>query len=286
LTHRIVVCIITISYVENNYCEVCMSLLFDLAEIGFTEYEAKVYLALLHNHPATGYQLSKESGVPRSMVYESLKRLHRRGAALETVEGRSTLYRPLPPDLLLDKHEAEYRRRVDTLRDGLGDLYSTTADDRVWSISGWGSVIQYATYLLGEAKEEAFLVLTDDDLEALHAEVLEACGRAVAVNTLLTGQGELNCGRVVRHPPLESELQGLTKTLLVAVDDVEVLIASTGNHLETKATVTRNSDLVLIARQFVWMELFTQRVYAQLGPDLLDRLDPEDRRIFESLTGT
>ncbi|MCZ7670869.1 MAG: helix-turn-helix domain-containing protein [Chloroflexi bacterium] len=50
-----------------------------LNKIGFTEYEAKVYLALLREHPATGYQLSKESGVPRSMVYEALKRLHNRG---------------------------------------------------------------------------------------------------------------------------------------------------------------------------------------------------------------
>jgi Cd2+/Zn2+-exporting ATPase len=40
--------------------------------------------------------------------------------------------------------------------------------------------------------------------------------------------------------------------------------------------------MVLIARQFVWMELFTQRVYARLGPKLLAQLDPDDRRIFES----
>ena len=69
-----------------------MDLLADLTKIGFTEYEAKVYLALLREYPATGYQLSKESGVPRSMVYEALKRLHGRGAALETVEDRATLY--------------------------------------------------------------------------------------------------------------------------------------------------------------------------------------------------
>jgi len=36
-----------------------------------------------------------------------------------------------------------------------------------------------------------------------------------------------------------------------------------------------------IARQFVWMELFTQRISTRLGAELLDRLDPEDRKIFE-----
>jgi hypothetical protein len=50
-------------------------LLNDLNAIGFTEYEAKVYLALLKEHPSTGYQISKMAGIPRSMVYEALGRL-------------------------------------------------------------------------------------------------------------------------------------------------------------------------------------------------------------------
>jgi Cd2+/Zn2+-exporting ATPase len=57
-----------------------MELLDDLNALGFTEYEAKVYLALLKDHPATGYQLSKQAGIPRSMVYEALGRLDVRGA--------------------------------------------------------------------------------------------------------------------------------------------------------------------------------------------------------------
>jgi Cd2+/Zn2+-exporting ATPase len=44
------------------------------------------------------------------------------------------------------------------------------------------------------------------------------------------------------------------------------------------------TNLVLIALQFVWMKLFTQRIYAQLGPDLLKRLDPAAGQIFENLS--
>ena len=263
-----------------------MSLLSKLVQIGFTEYEAKVYLALLETNPATGYQLSKESGVPRSMVYEALKRLHGRGAALETVEGRATLYRPLPPDVLLDRHSAELGRLVDYLRDGLGELFTTTVDDRVWSIHGRSTTLSYALQLIREAQKELFLVFTDADLTAFHDEIVAACARGVAVNTLLTGEGQLEYGRVAYHPPLESELQGLTTTLLVAADDTEVLIASERPRQNTTATVTRNADIVVIARQFVWMELFAQRIYTQLGADLLERLDPEDQQIFNSLTGT
>lgn len=260
-----------------------MDLLEQLARIGFTEYEAKVYLALLTENPATGYQLSKRSGVPRSMVYETLSRLHARGLVLETVEGRATLYRPLPPHTFLDQHQSEHEQLVDSLRVGLEELYKSVADDRVWTIRGRRPALTYASQLIREAEQITFLVLTDDDLEILRDDIIAACERGVEANVLLTGKGNLECGRVAHHPPLESELQGLTGMLLVAVENGEVLIASTSVRQEMRATITRNPDLVLIARQFVWMELFTQRIYARLGPELLGKLDDEDRQIFESL---
>jgi Cd2+/Zn2+-exporting ATPase len=261
--------------------KVTVDLLAKLVAVGFTEYEAKVYMALLQEYPSTGYQLSKKSGVPRSMVYEALGRLHARGAVLETVEDRSTLYRPLPPDVLLDHHELEHRRLISELRDGLPRLYTSREEDRVWTVSGRASVLSYAAQMIRQAEREVYLVLGDDDVEPLYEEIAGACERGLSVSTLLTGDADLDCGQVARHPPLESELQELTDTLVVIVDGHEALITS--EDLETTATITRNRNLVLIARQFVWMELFTQRIYARLGSDLLAHLDPEDRQIFESL---
>lgn len=258
-----------------------MELLAKLVAAGFTEYEAKTYLALLHDYPATGYQISKQAGVPRSMVYEALGRLHARGAVLETSDGRATLYRPLPPDVLLDQHEQRHQSLMAELREGLEKIYTTRAEDRVWSISRRRSVLSYASQMICQARDEAYLLLADSELEALRDDLSEACARGVEVSTLLTGQGELGCGRVARHAPLESELQELTDTLMVVADGGEVLIARTDT--ETRATITRNPNLVLIARQFIWMELFAQRVYTSLGADLLARLQAEDRAIFESL---
>jgi Cd2+/Zn2+-exporting ATPase len=259
-----------------------MDLQKKLMKIGFTEYEAKVYLAMLSLYPATGYQLSKESGVPRSMVYEALKRLHAKGAALETMEGRATLYRPLPPQALLAKHAEDVNRLIGDLRAELTALYENEIDNRVWTIQGDSAVTTYAAKLITEAQEELYLVLTDDVLADLSPEIVAAHDRGVDLNVLLTGESRLDLGRVAYHPPLESELQDLTKTVVVVADGSEVLIGGTESHEKKLATVTRNADLVMIARQFVWMEMFTQRIYSRLGSDLLARLDPEDRQIFES----
>jgi len=141
------------------------------------------------------------------------------------------------------------------------------------------SVLAYAAQMLQRASREVLLVLADPDLEAVRAEIEQTCARGLAVSTLLTGSASLDCGQVARHPPLESKLQGLTGMPVVVADRDEALIAST--DADMSATITSNRNLVLIARQFVWMELFTQRISTRLGAELLDRLDPEDRKIFE-----
>ena len=259
-----------------------MDLLMEgLVTAGFTEYEAKTYLSLLRDYPATGYHLSKESGVPRSMVYEALGRLHARGAVLESTDGRVTQYRPLPPDVLLDQHEQEHRRLISALRQGLCKLYTAQEDDRVWSIGRRRSVLSYAAQMISQAQSEIYLVLTDPDIEELYKYIRGACDRGVKVSALLTGEAELDCGQIARHSRRESELQELTGTLIVVIDRQEALIAQSDE--ETRATITRNPNLVLIARQFVWMELFAQRIYGRLGPDLLANLAPEDRQVFDSL---
>ncbi len=255
-----------------------MHLLDQLSALGLTEYEAKVYLALLSEHPATGYQISKSSGVPRSMVYEALGRLEARGAALKSEEEKATLYRPVSPAVLLDRYEREARERAEQLRAELMPLYNRQESGRLWNFSGRREALAYAGELIAGAQHELMLVLTDADVEALRELLAEAHARGVALGVILTGNAPFALGQVVRHPKRETELHQMEETLIVVADEREFLIAS--GHLVTTATVTTNQNMVLIARQFIWMELFAQRIFARLGPDLLARLSPEDQQVL------
>ena len=46
-----------------------------LQELGFSEYEACAYQALLQQNPVTGYELAKVSGIPRPNIYPILQKL-------------------------------------------------------------------------------------------------------------------------------------------------------------------------------------------------------------------
>lgn len=252
-----------------------------LQAIGFSENEAKTYLALLREHPATGYQVGKNSGVPRSIVYEVLSRLHARGAVLESIEGRATLYRPLDPEILLNEHQHAIRSLIENLKPELKSLYANQSGHKTWTILDRETIFAYARQMLHEAKQEVFLVINDDHYAVLGSALQELHQNGIDLNILATGEAPIGFGTLAYHPPLESEMQGLTNTLVVLTDQSEVLIADTADS--PSATITANPNLIMIARQFIWMEFFTQRIYAQIGDDLLDRLDPADREIFQSM---
>ena len=42
----------------------------NLKELGFSQYEATCYMALVSEHPLNGSQLSKKSGIARSRIYD------------------------------------------------------------------------------------------------------------------------------------------------------------------------------------------------------------------------
>lgn len=78
---------------EDNILEV-------LKNLNFTEYEAKAYLTLLEESPLTGYAVAKNSGVPRSKIYEVLDSLAMRGDILIS-HGNTQQYVPIPAKELI-----------------------------------------------------------------------------------------------------------------------------------------------------------------------------------------
>ena len=65
-----------------------------------------LYLKLLEEFPLNGYTLSKNSGIPRSRIYEVLKNLIDKQMVFEQAEEKNKLYYPVEPDLFIKKLKA------------------------------------------------------------------------------------------------------------------------------------------------------------------------------------
>ena len=95
-----------------------ISMIAQLREFGFTESEAKVYVALLEGGAVSGYEASKLSGVARSKIYTILEALIQRGAVLSSSDGRATLYRAESPAHLAVRRDGSGAAQPRTRRRG------------------------------------------------------------------------------------------------------------------------------------------------------------------------
>lgn len=74
----------------------------DLEQLGLTEGESKVYLALITIGSSSVGKIVKESGVAYSNIYEILNRLIEKGIASFIIKGKTKYFQPISPSNLLD----------------------------------------------------------------------------------------------------------------------------------------------------------------------------------------
>ena len=171
-----------------------------LQDLNFSEYEAKAYIALVQSSPATGYQVSKDSGVPRSMVYEVLNKLVARGAAVSSPAERTTLYAPVRPDELLDRLRHEFEVQLDAARHALAALSESRQMDYVWNIEGSENILAKARDMIDGAEGQVHVGMLPETLPALRDSLLRAVGRSVDVIINTTAPISLPDVRVVVTP--------------------------------------------------------------------------------------
>jgi predicted transcriptional regulator len=197
-----------------------------LVRTGFSEYEAKVYVALQRVSPATGYQVAKESGVPRSTIYEVLGKLIARGAVVTQSFGDLVRYAPVPPDLLLDRMRHEFEDTLDELSDGFKRVAATpVAPGQTWNIAGRENVLARAREMIERAHTEVAVAVGDDDqLDDLVTWLQQAKARKLAVTIVSPVPYGAEGLTVSVHRQGERLRHALGHGLTLVVDGHEALI--------------------------------------------------------------
>jgi sugar-specific transcriptional regulator TrmB len=252
-----------------------------LVQIGFSEYEAKAYVALLRESPVTGYQLSKLSGVPRSMIYEVVGKLTARGAAMTLRTGGSTKYAPIPAAEFFDQLHREHEELIDSLKDDLTAFASAPNLDYVWNIEGHENMMAKAMEMIDQAETRVYLALLPATFPALQSALGEAIERGVRVVIYTTTDLDLPGAQVVVARVTEQTLgQARGLGLILVIDGEEVLVGEWLTATQARASWTSSPLLVFIAEHHLRTDLYLPQVLALLGDRALDIIQKEDRDLF------
>jgi len=252
-----------------------------LVRLGFSEYEAKAYIALLSKSPVSGYELSKQSGVPRSMIYEVLGKLTSRGAAMTLRTGGAKKYAPVPATEFLNQLQREHDGLVLELKNELTALASTPDMEYVWNIEGHENIIARAIEMIDQASNQIYLALFPASYSDLQVALMSAVNRNVRVVVYTTGDIELPGSEIaVARVAQEALGQAPGLGLILVIDGEEVLIAEWLARSKAKASWTSSPLLVFIAEHHLRTDLYLPQILNLLDEKALEFIHKEDRELF------
>ncbi|MBP2044883.1 TrmB family transcriptional regulator [Methanobacterium aggregans] len=165
------------------------SLLPTLQKLGLTYYEAKAYISLMTLGVAKPSVIAEESGVPRTKIYEVLKKLEK--DKWVTVEkSRPAMVTPTYPRKVLEEHKLLINNEIDSLSNELAMIYDDVIQKDVPKIRvvySQESIKQMALDVLGNAKNRIVSMgslYLPGELEALKDSLLRAKERGVSIRII------------------------------------------------------------------------------------------------------
>ncbi len=255
-----------------------------LKELGFGEYEARAYLALLKNQPLNGYELAKVSGLPRANVYSVLQKLEERGAVARLETSAGTRYAPVPPKEFTQKLESRFHETLEATQRSLEEIAGPVEHDYVWNTKGYTPMIEEARVVIEAARENLLVALWHHEALRLAAPLRRAEARGVAITTLCLEACPQQCegcrGRVYRY---RVALEESARWLVLIANTAEVLAAEIDTAEQALAVRTRQKLLVDLAEWYICHNIALAALMSDLGDRLDNLLAPETRAALASL---
>lgn len=264
-----------------------------LTELGFSDYEARAYCALLDRAPANGYQVAQQSGIPRAKVYECIERLLARGAVVrvESMDSETRLYAPVDPKELIDRIESDVSATCDRARDAL-ERYRGNPQvvEVLWRVVSEQDLISRGRSLSENARKTLHVALWASEFDVLLPSLLDAADRSVKIALVLYGAHrgirklqERGAGAVRHGRSKRVAVPVMGRQFVLVADREQCITGSIFSPDNVEGVFTMNRGLVTNAVDLVNHEIYLERILLEVGEPVtdlfgrnLDRLDAFD----------
>ena len=255
-----------------------------LQQLGFGDYEAKAYLALLQRSPLNGYEVAKASGIPRANVYAVLQKLEDRGVIIRVDTPESARFVPVPPDELTQRLASSFQSSLEAAKQALADVVNPVERAYIWNARGYSALLDHARSLLESGRERIQVALSPPEAAALAGELRAAEARGIDLTTLCLEACPNECGgcrgRVYRYRVRPDQP---TRWLVIVVDGEELLAGEIGAGPDAIAARTRQRLLVELAGWYIRHSIALAGVIEDLGDRLEPLLKPETRELLAAV---
>jgi len=248
----------------------------DLQALGFSDYEARAYIALLEFSPATAYEISKVAGLPRANTYGALESCTQKGA-VQPLSQNPIRYVPVEPQELLSRIASDTSTRCSQLASRLTKLRTDDCRQLVWIIQGEKKVNAKIAEMINESRVHVWIKAHENVIETHKVALQEASDRGVRILIILFGLDsslfQFNDNvRIYLHEGNGVRVGNADNLLTIATDFKTAL---TANMLgEVNAAFTRNEQIVTMAETLIRHDMYMAEIFNRFGPLIDDAFGP------------
>ncbi|HET6633261.1 MAG TPA: helix-turn-helix domain-containing protein [Rhodanobacteraceae bacterium] len=238
-----------------------------LQQLGFTDYEARAYVALLAGGELNGYALSKATGIPRANIYAVAGKLVQRGAARRIENSAGTAYVAADSGQLLRDIESHQRQALGAARQALAQLRPQSTPPHMVNLRG-DEVLAHARRLIDRCSQTLLIAVQPTEAALLATQVRQTRERGVAITTLCLEGCENDCGGCAGQiHRCNLAPGGRARWLLLVGDGSSALMAQMADG--ATAVLTEHPLVVELASAYIQQSA----TLATLGSELAGRFD-------------
>lgn len=228
-------------------------LITTLTRLGFSQYEAQAYVALVGQGALTGAEVGRGAGVPPSKIYETLARLEAKGAVLVN-RSEPVRYTAVPHADLLSVARSRFDADISAAKAKLDRLPVQEEPGLVWSLRSRDVIVQAFARVIAAAGRSIFAGVWDEEINDLGPLLEEASARGIETHVAIYGKSTLagphtydmaECGASARL-----RLSGRRLAVVVA-DDINTVVAEFGDRTPDQAVLTTNPVTSLLAVEYI-----------------------------------
>ncbi len=255
-------------------------LILQLKQLGLTEYEAKVYIALVQESPASAAQISKLSTVPRARVYGTLDALVDKGIVLKENAEKTTIYRALPVALFIEKAQQDFTKTIDQMDEQLTALEAESIEQQtqILSLQEKESIMQYCRHLLEKAEHTVMISMWEDMYTLLREDIERAATRVTVKGITIRAQDvvpTVDTHRTTHHLATTHN----PHWFIIAIDHKEALYGSPVTE-RLSAFLTDDEMHLYILEDYIWHDVLVNRLVKRNGDDSLEAWVKKERANF------
>ena len=250
-----------------------------LKELGFSEYEAKAYTALVNENPLTAYEISKNTGIPSSKVYEVIRKLEFKHM-IQAVHGeRSKIFIPVPPDEFVQNFRSSIDNNLHAVQTNLNNFRAGMNVNYTWHIKDYDALLLKSQRMIETSRESILLLTWHEEMSALFDDLNKAAQRDVKIGVIHYGKTDYKIVQLYIHPVEDTIYANRGIRGFTIVADSQEAINGKLVEKKTEAIWSMNEGFVNMAEDYIRHDIYLMKIMKRFDPVLRKKFGDRYERL-------